>query len=111
MYYALSRGKVLNERVLDVRFPYPPYISPEFSHPFTQPQILLSSGAQLSRYLIQIAIHHYFHTQSHFIKTQWVRNVPLRVFIYFLKIAEERYGEIPRGRVSSHGVVSFMLFL
>lgn len=23
MYYALSRGKVLNERVLDVRFPSP----------------------------------------------------------------------------------------
>lgn len=62
-------------------------------------KILLASGAHLSRYLIQIAIHHYFHTQGHFIKSPWVRNVPLRVFTYFLKLAEEKYGEIPRGKV------------
>jgi hypothetical protein len=62
-------------------------------------KILLTSGAHLSRYLIQIAIHHYFHTQTHFIKSPWVRNVPLRVFVYFLKLAEEMYGEIPRGKV------------
>ncbi|KAF8195571.1 hypothetical protein BJ912DRAFT_1021259 [Pholiota molesta] len=70
MYYALGRGKVVTERVLD---------------------ILLTSGAHLSRYLIQIAIHHYFHTQAHFIKTPWVRNIPLRgeddgsLFTTFLK--------------------------
>jgi len=46
-------------------------------------------------------MHHYFHTHAHFIKTNWVRNVPLRVFVYFLKVAEEKYGEIPRGKVSS----------
>jgi len=62
-------------------------------------KILLTSGAHLSRYLIQIAIHHYFHTQAHFIKSPWVRNVPLRVFAYFLKLAQEKYGEIPRGKV------------
>lgn len=62
-------------------------------------KILLTSGAHLSRYLIQIAIHHYFHTQTHFVKSPWVRNVPLRVFVYFLKLAEEMYGEIPRGKV------------
>ncbi|KAF8158160.1 hypothetical protein B0H34DRAFT_443560 [Crassisporium funariophilum] len=89
MYYALGRGKVMTERVLD---------------------ILLSSGAHLSRYLIQIAIHHYFHTQAHFIKSPWVRNVPLRVFAYFLKLAEEKYGEIPRGKGEDDGSV-FTMFL
>ncbi|THU87049.1 hypothetical protein K435DRAFT_826523 [Dendrothele bispora CBS 962.96] len=77
MYHALGRGKVVNERVLD---------------------ILMSSGAHLSRYLIQVAIHHYFYTQSHFIKTQWVRSVPLPVFSSFLQLASTRYGEIPRGK-------------
>lgn len=62
-------------------------------------QILLTSGAHLSRYLIQISMHHYFYTQAHFIKTPWARTVPMRVFIYFLKLAEEKYGEIPRGKV------------
>ncbi|KAF8967162.1 hypothetical protein BDZ97DRAFT_570221 [Flammula alnicola] len=89
MYHALGRGKVITERVLD---------------------ILLSSGAHLSRYLIQIAIHHYFHTQTHFIKTPWVRNVPLRVFAYFLKLAEERYGDIPRGKGEDDGSL-FAAFL
>ncbi|KAF9533110.1 hypothetical protein CPB83DRAFT_942409 [Crepidotus variabilis] len=89
MFYALGKGKVLDERVLD---------------------ILLSSGAQLSRYLIQIAIHHYFHTQSHFIKTAWVRSVSLKVFTYFLKIAGERYGEIPHRRGEDDGT-TFSNFL
>lgn len=61
----------------------------------------MSSGAHLSRYIIQVAIHHYFHTQSHFIKTPWVRNVPFPVFTYFLKLSVEKYDEIPRGKVFS----------
>jgi len=73
-------------------------------------KILLMSGARLSRYLIQIAIHHYFHTQAHFIKTPWVRNVPLRVFTYFLKLAEEMYGEIPRGKVPFSVKFNFWLY-
>jgi len=100
MFQAFARGRVLTERVLDVR---PNIASIHSIRPsrFSNciPQILLASGAQLSRYLIQVAMHHYFYTQSHFVKTPWVRNVPLRVFTYFLKIAEELYGEIPRGKV------------
>ena len=94
MYFALGRGKIITERVLDVCD-----ISFVQSHTSSLVvKILLTSGAHLSRYLIQIAIHHYFHTQTHFIKFPWVRNVPLRVFVYFLKLAEEMYGEIPRGK-------------
>ncbi|GLB38316.1 hypothetical protein LshimejAT787_0501810 [Lyophyllum shimeji] len=89
MFYALGRGKILTERVLD---------------------ILLTSGAHLSRYLIQVAMHHYFYTQSHFIKTPWVRNVPLRVFTYFLKLAEDMYGDIPRGKGEDDGSI-FNTFL
>ncbi|KAF8733215.1 hypothetical protein AX14_004073 [Amanita brunnescens Koide BX004] len=64
----------------------------------------------MSRYLVQIAIHHYFYTHSHFIKGTWVRNVPLRVFTYFLSIAERRYGEIPRGKNDDDGSL-FVAFL
>ncbi|KAL0961156.1 hypothetical protein HGRIS_006128 [Hohenbuehelia grisea] len=89
MYYALGRGRVLNERVLD---------------------ILLTSGAHLSRYLIQLAIHHYFRTQSHFIKTAWVRNVPFNVFTYFLQLSAAKYGDIPTGKNEDDGSV-FAAFL
>ncbi|KAJ8080580.1 hypothetical protein PM082_017414 [Marasmius tenuissimus] len=89
IFYALGRGKVVSERVLD---------------------ILITSGAHLSRYLIQVAIHHYFHTQSHFIKTQWVRSVPLPVFTHFLQLASKRYDEIPRGKGQDDGSL-FALFL
>ncbi|KAF8231714.1 hypothetical protein L208DRAFT_1423428 [Tricholoma matsutake] len=89
MFHALGRPKIIDKQVLD---------------------ILLSSGAHLSRYLIQVSMHHYFYTQSHFIKTPWVRNLPLRVFTYFLQRAEERYGEIPRGKSEDDGYV-FSTFL
>lgn len=89
LHQALGRGKVLTERVLD---------------------ILISSGAHFSRYLIQVAFHHYFHTQSHFIKTQWVRNVPLSVFSHFLLLASRRYDNIPRGKGQDDGSI-FAQFL
>ncbi|KAF5382555.1 hypothetical protein D9615_002846 [Tricholomella constricta] len=82
MFYALGRGKILTERVLD---------------------ILLTSGAHLSRYLIQVSMHHYFFAQSHFVKTPWVRNIPLGVFTYFLKLAVDMYGDIPRGKGEDDG--------
>ncbi|KAF5369469.1 hypothetical protein D9758_002713 [Tetrapyrgos nigripes] len=84
MYHALGRGKVVNERVID---------------------ILISSGAHLSRYLVQVAIHHYFYTQSHFIKTQWVRTVGLGPFSHLLQLASTRYGEIPRAKGLDDGSV------
>ncbi|KAM6494345.1 hypothetical protein JOM56_010706 [Amanita muscaria] len=89
LYFAFARGRLVTERVID---------------------ILLESGAHMSRYLVQIAIHHYFHTHSHFIKGTWVRSVSLRVFLYFLSIAERRYGEIPRGKNDDDGSL-FALFL
>ncbi|KAG2010178.1 hypothetical protein CC2G_013021 [Coprinopsis cinerea AmutBmut pab1-1] len=89
MFQALGRGKLLTERVID---------------------ILLSSGAHLSRYLVQIAMHHYFHTQTHFIRTPWVRNVPFGVFVYFMQKAHAKYGDIPRGKGEDDGSL-FMTFL
>ncbi|KAH0586162.1 hypothetical protein H2248_007426 [Termitomyces sp. 'cryptogamus'] len=89
MFHALGRGKVLDERVLD---------------------ILLISGAHLSRYLVQVSMHHYFHTASHFIKSPWVRTVPMRVFLHFLKLAEEMYGNIPRAKNEDDGYI-FNTFL
>ncbi|KAF9267428.1 hypothetical protein L218DRAFT_920273 [Marasmius fiardii PR-910] len=89
LYHALGRGKVLTERVLD---------------------ILITSGAHFSRYLIQVAFHHYFHTQSHFIKTQWVRSVSLSVFSHFSLLASRRYDNIPRGKGQDDGSI-FAQFL
>lgn len=89
IYHALGRGRLLTPRVLD---------------------ILITSGAHLSRYLIQVAIHHYFHTTSHFIKTNWVRSVPLEVFSYFLTLASERYDNIPRGKGDDDGSI-FLSFI
>ncbi|TFK40782.1 hypothetical protein BDQ12DRAFT_770762 [Crucibulum laeve] len=89
IYYALGRGRVINEAVLDM---------------------LLTTGAHLSRYLVQIAIHHYFHTQAHFIKTPWVRTMSLKVFVYFMHLAEKKYGEIPHGKGEDDGSM-FMAFL
>ncbi|KAG6878086.1 hypothetical protein C0993_012413 [Termitomyces sp. T159_Od127] len=74
MFHALGRGKILDERVLDV------------------------------------SMHHYFHTASHFIKSPWVRTVPLGVYLHFLKLAEAIYGNIPRAKSEDDGYI-FNTFL
>ncbi|KAI1789621.1 hypothetical protein LXA43DRAFT_974195 [Ganoderma leucocontextum] len=84
LYWALGRGKLLNERVLD---------------------ILLGSGAHLSRYLVQCAMHHYFRTQVPFIKTRWVRTLSFPVFTHFLSIASQTYGDIPAGKGEDDGTI------
>ncbi|KAI9058363.1 hypothetical protein FKP32DRAFT_1597452 [Trametes sanguinea] len=88
LYWALGRGKLLNERVID---------------------ILLNSGAHLSRYLVQCAMHHYFRTQVPFIKTRWVRTVPFPVFAYFLSIAARMYGDIPVSKGEDDGSILTLL--
>ncbi|OSX59849.1 hypothetical protein POSPLADRAFT_1075353 [Postia placenta MAD-698-R-SB12] len=84
IFWALGRGKLVNERVLD---------------------ILLSSGAHLSRYLVQCAIHHYFRAQVSFIKTKWVRTLPLPVFNYFLTLATATFGDFPHGKNEDDGSI------
>jgi len=66
-------------------------------------QILSTSGAHFSRYLLQVAIHHYFRTTSHFIKSPWVRNLPLGVFTHFMSLGS-RYGmDIPLAKGEDDG--------
>ncbi|CAK5284190.1 unnamed protein product [Mycena citricolor] len=90
LYFALGRGRLLTRRVLD---------------------IFLTSGVHLSRYLVQVAFHHYFHAHSHPIKSPtWTRKVPLDVFSYFLELAAEKYGDIPRGKGEDDGSL-FATFL
>ncbi|KAH7885344.1 hypothetical protein F5I97DRAFT_1884682 [Phlebopus sp. FC_14] len=84
MFWALGRGKVLDERVID---------------------ILVSSGAYISRYLVQVAIHHYFRSASHFIKTPWVRSIPLVVFTHFMKVTSGLFDEIPLGKNEDDGYI------
>lgn len=72
--------------------------------------ILLSCGAYLSRYLVQVAIHHYFRTQAHFVKTTWVRSMPFQVFSYFMTVAADIYGDIPVGKGEDDGSI-FQSFL
>ncbi|THH01557.1 hypothetical protein EW026_g1174 [Hermanssonia centrifuga] len=83
LYWALGRGRLMNEKVIDT---------------------LLSSGAHLSRYLVQCAMHHFYRTaQVPFIKTPWVRSMDLRVFTYFQKIAVDLYGNVPLGKGDDDG--------
>ncbi|KAJ3536966.1 hypothetical protein NM688_g6761 [Phlebia brevispora] len=78
LYWALGRGRLMNNKVIDT---------------------LLSSGAHLSRYLAQCAMHHYYRTtQVSFIKTPWVRSMSLPVFTHFQLAAVRLYGEIPIGK-------------
>ena len=71
---------------------------------------MMRGGAHLSRYLVQCAIHHYFRTQVPFIKTRWVRTIPLPVFTKFLSIASDMYGEVPVGKGDDDGTI-LTLFL
>ncbi|KAL4073230.1 hypothetical protein V8B97DRAFT_2023022 [Scleroderma yunnanense] len=89
MFWALGRGKLLNEKVID---------------------ILIASGAHISRYLVQVAIHHFYRSAVHFIKTIWVRSMPLPVFSYFQKVTSELFGEIPVGKNEDDGSI-FGVFL
>ena len=66
-------------------------------------QILLGSGAHLSRYLVQLAMHHYFRTQVTFIKARWVRTLTFPVFAHFLAIAARMYGNVPAGKGEDDG--------
>ena len=100
----LLRGGFLMYVTLFGFFCFPGHVS-FFSPSFVRIQILLSSGAHLSRYLVQIAAHHYFYTQAHFIKTHWVRHVPLAVMSHFLELAAKRYGDISFAKVSICGLV------
>ncbi|KAJ7069787.1 hypothetical protein C8F01DRAFT_1113994 [Mycena amicta] len=92
LYHALGRGRLLSPSVLD---------------------ILLASGAVMSRYLVQVAFHHYFFCSSHFIKpsTPWVRTVSLANFSHFLAVAAERLGgDIARGKGEDDGSL-FAIFI
>ncbi|KZT25395.1 hypothetical protein NEOLEDRAFT_1156310 [Neolentinus lepideus HHB14362 ss-1] len=82
IFWAFGRGKLINEKVID---------------------ILISCGAYLSRYLVQVAIHHYFRTQAHFVKTTWVRSMSFPVFSYFMIVAARIYGDIPTGKGEDDG--------
>lgn len=78
-----------------------------FSHPPPIPlrsQTLLSSGAHLSRYFVQCAMHHYYRTaQVPFIKTPWVRSMDLAVFTHFQTAAVKRFGNVPLGKGDDDG--------
>ncbi|KAI0345775.1 hypothetical protein BDW22DRAFT_1467054 [Trametopsis cervina] len=83
LYWALGRGRLMNEDVINT---------------------LLSSGAHLSRYFVQCAMHHYYHTaQVPFIKTSWVRSMDLSVFTHFQAVAIKRFGSIPLGKGDDDG--------
>ncbi|KAG1785964.1 uncharacterized protein HD556DRAFT_1434905 [Suillus plorans] len=89
MFWALGRGKIMSDKVID---------------------ILISSGAYVSRYLVQVAIHHYFRSANHFIKTAWVRNMSIPVFAHFMKVACGLFDEVPLGKNEDDGYF-FAVFL
>ncbi|KAI0801815.1 hypothetical protein BC629DRAFT_140226 [Irpex lacteus] len=83
LYWALGRGRLMNGKVIDT---------------------LLSSGAHLSRYFVQCAMHHYYRTaQVPFVKTPWVRSMDLAVFTHFQTVAVQHFGNIPLGKGDDDG--------
>ncbi|KAK7689999.1 hypothetical protein QCA50_006641 [Cerrena zonata] len=82
LYWAFGRPRLMNKRVID---------------------ILLSSGAHLSRYLVQCVIQQYFRSHVHFIKQSWARKLEYSVATYILTIAGERYGNVPIGKGEDDG--------
>ena len=114
----------MTERVIDVRtliFPIPPRLPlfPSTRHPLlrnpkntgsnsthiSEPQILISSGAHLSRYLVQLAMHHHFRSYVPFIKTPWVRSMSTTAFVYLMSVATKRYGNIPTCKGEDDGTI------
>ncbi|KAI0071695.1 hypothetical protein K474DRAFT_1686956 [Panus rudis PR-1116 ss-1] len=82
LYYALGRGKLMSKEVID---------------------ILLSSGAHFSRYLVQCIIQHYFRSHVPFIKTHWVRTLDFSLVNHLLSIAADRFGDVPVGKGEDDG--------
>lgn len=68
-------------------------------------QILISSGAHLSRYLVQLAVHHHFRSYVPFIKTPWVRSMSTSTFVYLMSVATKRYGDVPTGKGDDDGTI------
>lgn len=93
LYWALGRGKLITEQVLDVSGSFS-WSSPPICVFYHRVQVLLNSGAHLSRYLVQIAAHHYFRSFCPFIKTPWVRTLSLATLSHFLKLSSEKFGTI-----------------
>jgi hypothetical protein len=102
LYWALGRGKLITEQVLDVRGPFPWSSLPICVFCM---QVLLSSGAHLSRYLVQVVAHHYFRSFCPFIKTPWVRTLSLSTLSHFLKLSAERFGTINMAKGEDDGSV------
>lgn len=104
LYWALGRGQLITDQVLDVSalIRRSPHICRGF---YLRDQVLLSSGAHLSRYLVQVAAHHYFRSLCPFIKTPWVRTLSLSTFGHFLKQSSERFESINIAKGEDDGAV------
>ncbi|EIN12632.1 hypothetical protein PUNSTDRAFT_97433 [Punctularia strigosozonata HHB-11173 SS5] len=89
-YYAFSRGRILTPAVIDV---------------------MLSSGALLSRYMIQLATHHYYRTAVSFIKSNWVRTMPFPHWAHLNVVAARLYGDIPVQKPHEHDGNIFINFI
>ena len=106
LYWALGRGRLITEQVLDVSvFIYIQLARSYYADYYPGEQVLLSSGAHLSRYLVQIAVHHYFRSLCPFIKTPWVRTLSLSTFGHFMKQSSERFGTINIAKGEDDGAV------
>ena len=80
-------------------------ISDSNSTHIPKPQILISSGAHLSRYLVQLAVHHHFRSYVPFIKTPWARSMSTSTFVYLMSVATKLYGDIPTGKGDDDGTI------
>ncbi|KAG8694016.1 hypothetical protein FRC08_008749 [Ceratobasidium sp. 394] len=72
VYWALGRGKLVDNQMLD---------------------IMVNNGAHISRYLIQCMMQYRGHSAPHsFIKRQWSHSLSFESFVHLLNIAQQRLG-------------------
>ncbi|EJD50759.1 hypothetical protein AURDEDRAFT_182144, partial [Auricularia subglabra TFB-10046 SS5] len=84
LYYALARGRLLNERAVD---------------------ILVSSGAHVSRYLVQAVVQHVCRKPLNFIKGPWAKSLPFPVFAHFLARTASLYPDIDISKGEDDGTL------
>ncbi|KZV83443.1 hypothetical protein EXIGLDRAFT_683841 [Exidia glandulosa HHB12029] len=83
-YHALGRGALLDQRTID---------------------ILLSSGAHVSRYLAQAVVQHACRKSVQFVKGPWARTLPFPVFAHFLHKVAQLYPNVDISKGEDDGSV------
>lgn len=66
---------------------------------------MLTSGAHVSRYIVQSVVQHVTRKGVHFIKGPWARSLPFSVFAHFLHTASKLYPNLDLAKGEDDGTL------